>query len=376
MTLSNLLPLLRKKVLPNLPYAVMFWFSTKAGEAYRLAEGADFLKKLVYSVNTLGTAMANPLPSFHPFDLLVGVCGAAGVYALLYFKKKNAKKWRKDVEHGSARWGNAEDIKPYMDPKPENNVILTQTEGLTMNSRPKNPKHARNKNILVIGGSGSGKTRFFVKPQLMQLHSSYLVTDPKGSVLVECGRLLERNGYKIKVVNTINFAKSMHYNPFQYVKSEKDILKLVNVLIANTNGDKKGGGDPFWEKSEVLLYCALIGLIHYRAPEEERNLNMLVELINAMEIREDDEAYKNPVDYMFEYLAEEDPQHFAVRQYAKFKLAAGKTAKSILISCAARLAPFDIQAVRDLLSADELELDTLGDEKTALFVIISEEILI
>jgi len=372
MTLSNLLPLLRKKVLPNLPYAVMFWFSTKAGEAYRLAEGADFLKKLVYSVNTLGTAMANPLPSFHPFDLLVGVCGAAGVYALLYFKKKNAKKWRKDVEHGSARWGNAEDIKPYMDPKPENNVILTQTEGLTMNSRPKNPKHARNKNILVIGGSGSGKTRFFVKPQLMQLHSSYLVTDPKGSVLVECGRLLERNGYKIKVVNTINFAKSMHYNPFQYVKSEKDILKLVNVLIANTNGDKKGGGDPFWEKSEVLLYCALIGLIHYRAPEEERNLNMLVELINAMEIREDDEAYKNPVDYMFEYLAEEDPQHFAVRQYAKFKLAAGKTAKSILISCGARLAVFDIAEVREMISYDELELDTLGDCKTALFIITSD----
>ncbi|MDL2233256.1 type IV secretory system conjugative DNA transfer family protein [Ruminococcaceae bacterium OttesenSCG-928-L11] len=363
---------LRKYILLNLPYALIFWFSTKVGEAYRLAEGADFLKKLVYSVNTLGPAMASPLPTLHPFDLAVGAGGTAIIYVLLYFKKKNAKKWRKDVEHGSARWGTPEDIRPYVDPKPENNILLTQTEGLTMNSRPKNPKHARNKNILVVGGSGSGKTRFFVKPQLMQMHSSYLVTDPKGQVLIECGRLLERNGYKIKVVNTINFAKSMRYNPFHYIHSEKDILKLVNVLIANTNGDKKGGGDPFWEKSEILLYCALIGLIHYRAPEEERNMNSLVELINAMEIREDDESFRNPVDFMFEHLAEEEPQHFAVRQYAKFKLAAGKTARSILISCGARLAVFDIKEVREMLAYDELELDLMGDRKTALFIITSD----
>ena len=371
MTLPDLLPLLKKRVLPNLPYAVMFWFSTKAGEAYRLADGADFLKKLINSVNTLATAMAHPLPSFHLFDLAVGVVGAVAIYTVLYFKKKNAKKWRKDVEHGSARWGLPADIQPFLDPKPENNVILTQTEGLTMNSRPKNPKHARNKNILVVGGSGSGKTRFFVKPNLMQMHSSYVVTDPKGGVLVECGRLLERNGYKIKVVNTINFSKSMRYNPFAYIRSEKDILKLVNVLIANTSDSKKGG-DEFWTKSEVLLYCALIGLIHFEAPEEERNLNTLVELINAMEVREDDESFKNPIDYMFENLAEREPQHFAVRQYAKYKLAAGKTAKSILISAGARLAVFDIKEVREMLSYDELELDTLGDRKTALFIITSD----
>lgn len=284
MTFPDLIPILKKRVLPNLPYALMFWFSNKAGEAYRLADGADFLKKLINSVNTLGAAMSSPLPSFQPFDLLVGAAGTALIYAILYSKKKNAKKWRKDVEHGSARWGTPEDIKPFMDSKAENNVILTQTEGLTMNSRPKNPKHARNKNILVVGGSGSGKTRFFVKPNIMHMHSSYVVTDPKGQVLTEVGRLLERNGYKIKVVNTINFSKSMRYNPLSYIRSEKDILKLVNVLIANTSNDKKSGGDEFWTKSEVLLYCALIGLIHFEAPEEERNLNTLVELINAMEV--------------------------------------------------------------------------------------------
>ena len=369
--LSKLVPMLKKHVIPNLPYAVMFWFSTKAGEAYRLAEGTDFLKKLINSVTTLGAAMASPLPTFHPFDLLVGTVGAALVYTLLYFKKKKAKKWRTDEEYGSARWGTPEDIKPYMDPKPENNIILTQTEGLTMNSRPKNPKYARNKNILVVGGSGSGKTRFFVKPQLMQMHSSYVVTDPKGSVLTECGQLLEKNGYKIKVVNTINFSKSMRYNPFDYIRSEKDILKLVNVLIANTSTEKKGG-DEFWQKSEVLLYCALIGIIHFEAPEEERNLNSLVEMINAMEVREDDDQFRNPIDCMFDNLAAKSPQHFAVRQYQKFKLAAGKTAKSILISCGARLAVFDIAEVREMMSYDELELDTLGDRKTALFIICSD----
>jgi len=362
---------IRKYVLPNLPYAMMFWFSTKAGEAYRLAQGGDFLKKLINSVETLGPAMANPLPSFNPFDLYVGVAGVAAVYLLLYVKKKNAKKWRKDVEYGSARWGTPEDIKPYMDTKPDQNIILTQTEGLTMNPRPKNPKYARNKNVLIVGGSGSGKTRFWLKPNLMQLHSSYVVTDPKGTLILECGKLLEKNGYRIKILNTIDFSKSMHYNPFSYIRSEKDILKLVTALITNTKGEGKTG-DDFWVKAETLLYCALIGFIHYEAPEEEQNMNTLVELINSMEVREDDESFKNPIDFMFDALEQREPQHFAVRQYKKYKLAAGKTAKSILISCGARLAPFDIREMRELVAYDELELDTLGDRKTALFVIISD----
>lgn len=362
---------LRKYVLPCLPYLAFFWFFSKAGEAWRLAEGADLSARLLGFMGTLGEVMASPLPGAHPMDWLIGLAGAAAVYAVIYFRKKNTKKWRKDVEYGSARWGTPEDIKPFMDPKPENNIILTQTEGLTMESRPKNPKYARNKNVLVVGGSGSGKTRFFIKPQLMQLHSSYVVTDPKGSVLTECGRLLEKAGYRIRVVNTINFSKSMRYNPLPYIRSEKDILKLVNVLVANTEGEKKGG-DAFWEKSEVLLYCALIGLIHFEAPAEERSLNTLVELINAMEVRENDESYKNPIDYLFDDLEERHPQHFAVRQWRKFKLAAGKTAKSILISCGARLAVFDIQEVREMMAWDELDLDTLGDRKTALFIICSD----
>ena len=362
---------LRKYVLPNLPYLAFFWFFSKAGEAWRLAGGDDASAKLLGLMGTLSEAMARPLPGSRPQDWLVGLAGAAMVYAVVYYRKKNTKKWRRDVEYGSARWGTTEDIKPFMDEKPENNIILTQSEGLSMNPRPKNPKHARNKNVLVVGGSGSGKTRFFIKPQLMQLHSSYCVSDPKGTILTECGRLLEKAGYRIRVVNTIDFAKSMKYNPLAYVRSEKDILRLVNVLVANTEGEKKGG-DAFFEKAEVLLYCALLGLIHYEAPEEERNLNTLVELINVMEVRENDEAYKNPIDYLFDDLEERDPQHFAVRQYRKFKLSAGKTAKSILISCGARLAVFDIKEVRELLAWDELEMDTLGDRKTALFIICSD----
>jgi len=367
----NITPALRKYVLPNMPYAMMFWFANKLGMAYRLASGSDMLAKIIGSMKTLSAAMASPFPSFVPFDLLIGAAGAGIIYAVVYSKKKNAKKFRKDVEYGSARWGTEKDIKPYIDPKPENNVILTDTESLTMSSRPKNPKYARNKNVMVIGGSGSGKTRFFCKPNLMQLHSSYVVTDPKGQILIECGKLLQRNGYRIKVLNTINFAKSMRYNPFSYIHNETDILTLVNTFISNTKGEQKGG-DAFWEKAETLLYTALIAYIWYEAPREEQHFGTLCEFINAMEVREDDDEFKNAIDLMFEVLAQEKPNHFAVRQYAKYSLAAGKTAKSILISCAARLAPFDIQAVRDLLAVDELELNTLGDEKTALFVIISD----
>lgn len=373
---------LKKYVLPNLPYLLIFWFCDKLGMAYRLAAGQslpgskDFLKNLTGMARTINTAFASPAPSFVPFDLLVGIAGAAIIYGVVYTKKKNAKKWRKDVEHGSARWGTPADIKPFMDPKPENNIILTQTEGLTMSSRPKNPKHARNKNVLVVGGSGSGKTRFIIKPNLMQCQSkdypaSFVVTDPKGSVVVECGKMLQRYGYRIKILNTINFNKSMRYNPFAYIHSEKDILKLVTTLIANTKGDQKGG-DPFWEKSETLLYTALIAYLHYEAPESERNFSTLAEMIGAMEVREDDEEYKNVIDLMFDALAEKDPEHFAVRQFRKYKLAAGKTAKSILISCGARLAPFDIAELRELTRYDELGLDMLGDEKTALFIIISD----
>jgi len=363
---------IKKFVIPNLPYIMIFWFFSKCGEAYRLSTETETIHRLVDAIGNLGEIISRPLPSFNPFDLCVGLIGAAAVFCVVLYKKKNAKNWRKDIEYGSARWGNKKDIEPYVDPKPENNLILTQTESLMLNGRPKNPKYARNKNVLVVGGSGSGKTRFFLKPNLMQMHSSYCVTDPKGSILVECGRLLKKNGYAIKVLNTIDFGKSLHYNPFAYLRSEKDILKLVTALIANTKGDDAKGGDPFWEKSETLLYCALIGYIHYEAADEEKNMNSLVEMINSMEVREDDETYKNAVDYLFEELENESPNHFAVRQYKKYKLAAGKTAKSILISCGARLATFDIKEVRDLMSYDEMELDTIGDRKTALFIIISD----
>ena len=362
---------LKKYVLPNLPYLFVFWLADKLGQAFRLSTGANMGKRFMDAVNALALLGSDPLPSLHPRDLLAGIAGAAVIWLVVYFKGKNAKKWRKNIEYGSARWGTPDDIKPFVDPKPQNNVILTQTEFLTMNSRPKNPATARNKNCLIVGGSGSGKTRFWLKPNLLQLHSSYVVVDPKGSVLVECGNALKRAKYRIRVFNTINFKKSFHYNPFAYIHSEKDILKLVNCLIANTKGDQKGG-DAFWEKAETLLYCALIGYIHYEAPEDEQNMNTLVELINAMDVREDDEDYKNPVDLMFDALEAVEPQHFAVRQYKKYKLAAGKTAKSILISCGARLAPFDIAEVREIMAYDELGLDTLGDRQSALFFIISD----
>ena len=361
----------KKLLLPNLPYVFIALFATKLGQAARLAPGADFSQKSLHIMEGFAAAFQSALPSFHPIDLCVGVAAALLIRLAVYVKGKNARKFRKNIEYGSARWGNAEDIKPYTDPTFANNVILTQTERLTMNSRPKDPKTARNKNVLVVGGSGSGKTRFFIKPNLMQLHSSYVVTDPKGSIVVECGKLLQRNQYKIKILNTINFKKSHHYNPFAYLHSEKDILKLVTTLIANTQGDGKSG-DDFWRKAETLLYTALIGYIYYEAPVEEQNFATLIEMINTMEVREDDEDFKNPVDLMFEELAKREPHHFAVRQYAKYRLAAGKTAKSILISCGARLAPFDIQELREITSYDELELDTLGDRKTALFIIISD----
>ena len=361
----------KKLLLPNLPYVFIALFATKLGQAARLAPGADFSQKSLHIMEGFAAAFQSALPSFHPIDLCVGVAAALLIRLAVYVKGKNARKFRKNIEYGSARWGNAEDIKPYTDPTFANNVILTQTERLTMNSRPKDPKTARNKNVLVVGGSGSGKTRFFIKPNLMQLHSSYVVTDPKGSIVVECGKLLQRNQYKIKILNTINFKKSHHYNPFAYLHSEKDILKLVTTLIANTQGDGKSG-DDFWRKAETLLYTALIGYIYYEAPVEEQNFATLIEMINTMEVREDDEDFKNPVDLMFEELAKREPHHFAVRQYAKYRLAAGKTAKSILISCGARLAPFDIQELREITAYDELELDTLGDRKTALFIIISD----
>ena len=361
---------LKKYVLPNLTYLLIFWLADKLAEAYRLTPG-DVGRKIMGAVDGLAGLAASPLPSFHPRDLLAGITGAAAVWLVVYFKRKNAKKYRKNVEYGSARWGTPKDIAPFVDPKPENNIILTATESLTMNSRPKNPATARNKNCLIIGGSGSGKTRFWLKPNLLQLHSSYAITDPKGTVLTECGNALKRAKYRIRVFNTINFKKSMHYNPFAYLHNEKDILKLVNVLIENTKGEGKGG-DDFWVKAETLLYCALIGYIHYEAPENEQNMNTLVELINAMEVREDDEEFKNPVDLMFDALAAVEPEHFAVRQYRKFKLSAGKTAKSILVSCGARLAPFDIAELREIMAYDELGLDTLGDQKTALFFITSD----
>ena len=365
-------PELKKLLILNAPYLLFVYLFDKIGQAVRLAPGADLSGKVLSLADGFSAAFATPLPSLAPMDLLIGIVGAVLIRLMVYFKGKNAKKYRKGIEYGSARWGNAEDIKPYTDPVFQNNVLLTQTERLTMNSRPKQPKYARNKNILVIGGSGSGKTRFFVKPNLMQMHSSYVVTDPKGTVLVECGKLLQRGGYRIKVLNTINFKKSMKYNPFAYLRSEKDILKLVNTLIANTKGDGEKAGEDFWVKSERLFYCALIGYIWYEAPEEEKNFTTLLEMINASEAREDDPEFQSPVDQMFERLEEKDPEHFAVRQYRKFLLSAGKTRSSILISCGARLAPFDIREVRELMEDDELELDTIGDKKTALFLIMSD----
>ena len=399
---------IKKLLILNLPYILLGLFATNFGEAWRMAQGADASAKMLSFFSTLPVALASWWPSLHPLDLLVGLCCGAGLRLAVYVKGKNAKKYRKNVEYGSARWGTHDDIAPYMDPVFQNNIILTQTERLTMNSRPKDPKTARNKNVLIVGGSGSGKTRFWLKPNLMQMHSSYVVTDPKGTILVECGKMLQRgtpkmrpklgkdhqpvkdrhgnpiyetvkdkNGnvvyepYRIKVLNTINFKKSMHYNPFAYLHSEKDILKLVTTLIANTKGEGKAG-DDFWVKAETLLYCALIGYIHYEAPVEEQNFATLIEFINAMEVREDDEEFKNPVDMMFDELEARNPNHFAVRQYKKYKLAAGKTAKSILISCGARLAVFDIAELREVTSYDELELDTLGDRKTALFLIMSD----
>ena len=362
---------IKKFLLPNIPYVFIALFATKLGQAWRLAPGMDFSGKALHLMEGFATAFSSLVPSFHPIDLCAGVAAALLIRLIVYVKGKNAKKFRKNLEYGSARWGKPEDIAPYVDPKFENNVILTRTERLMMSNRPKDPKTARNKNVLVVGGSGSGKTRFFIKPNLMQLHSSYVVTDPKGSIAVECGKLMLRNGYKVKIFNSINFKKSHHYNPFAYIHSEKDILKLVTTLTANTKGDGKSG-DDFWQKAETLLYTALIGYIHYEAPEEEQNFATLIEFINAMEVREDDETFENNVDLAFKELESREPNHFAVRQYKKYKLAAGKTAKSINISCGARLAPFDIQELREITMYDELELDTLGDRKTALFLIMSD----
>ena len=365
-------PEIKKQIILHLPYLMFVYLFDKVAQAFRLAQGADLSAKLMNIGQGFSAAFVNAAPSFNPMDLLIGVAGAVIIRLVIYSKQKNAKKYRKGMEYGTARWGTPADIKPFIDPVFENNVLLTQTERLMMSNRPKEPKNARNKNILVIGGSGSGKTRFFAKPNLMQLHSSYVITDPKGSILIECGQLLQRAKYKIKVLNTINFSKSMHYNPFSYLRSEKDILKLVNTIIVNTKGEGAQSGEDFWVKAERLYYTALIGYIYYEAPEEEKNIITLLDMINASDTREDDEDYKNPVDLMFDRLEEKDPEHFALKQYKKYKLAAGKTAKSILISCGARLAPFDIKELRDLMEYDEMELDTLGDRKTALFLIMSD----
>ena len=366
----------KRLILPNLPYVFFALLATKLGQAWRYAPGIDFSSKFLHIMEGMALAFQSAMPSFYPADILVGIVFAGIIWLTVYMKGKNAKKFRKNMEYGSARWGTEADIAPFMDDNFKNNIILTQTEQLTMNNRPKDPKTARNKNVLIIGGSGSGKTRFWLKPNLMQCNSekypvSFVITDPKGSIVTECGKMLQHYEYQIKILNTINFTKSMHYNPFAYIHSEKDILKLVTTLIANTKGEGKAG-DDFWVKAETLLYTALIGYIHYEAPEEEQNFSTLIEFINAMEVREDDEEFKNAVDIIFEELAGREPNHFAVRQYAKYKLAAGKTAKSILISCGARLAPFDIQELRDLTAYDELQLDTLGDKKTALFIIMSD----
>ena len=354
-----------------LPYLLLGLVATNFGEAWRLAEGKELGERIMSMMGTLPSAFANPLPSLHPLDLLVGLCCGAGLRLAVYLRGKNAKKYRHGMEYGSARWGNAKDIEPFQAPKFEDNIILTKTERLMMSNRPPDPKNARNKNVLIVGGSGSGKTRFWLKPNLLQCHSSYVITDPKGSIVVECGNALLKNGYKVRILNTINFKKSMHYNPFAYVHSEKDILKLVTTLMTNTKGEGSGG-DPFWEKSERLLLTALIAYLHYEAPVEEQNFATLLEMLNTMQVLEDDEEYQNPVDLLFEELAKKKPNSFAGRQYKLYKLAAGKTAKSILISCGARLAPFDIQELRDLTMYDELQLDTLGDKKTALFLIMSD----
>ena len=361
----------KKLIILNLPYAIIGLFCSNIGEAWRIAEGTDISTKLLGFFTSMGTAWGNPMPSFHPFDLCIGLAIGAAFRLVVYVRSKNAKKYRHGEEYGSARWGGPKDIEPFADPVFENNVILTRTESLTMNSRPKDPKTARNKNVLIVGGSGSGKTRFWLKPNLLQCHSSYVITDPKGGIVEECGAVLVRNKYRIKIFNTINFKKSMHYNPFAYIHSEKDILKLVTTLMVNTQGEGKGG-DQFWEKAEKLLYTALIAYIHYVAPVEEQNFGTLITFLNAMEVREDDETFQNPIDQMFEALEKKEPDHFAVRQYRLYKLAAGKTAKSILISCGARLAPFDIAELREITRYDELELDTLGDRKTALFLIMSD----
>ena len=363
---------IKKYVIPNLPYVMMFWIFSKIAESYRLSAGADVVTKAMAAISDLGTAITqNPLPSFHPRDLLFGIAGAAAVRAAVYFKGKNAKKYRHGVEYGSARWGNAKDIEPFIDPKFDNNILLTQTERI-MIGRNKIPKYNINKNVLIIGGSGSGKTRFHVKPNLMQMNSSYVVTDPKGTVVLECGKMLQRGGYEIKILNTIDFKQSMRYNPFRYLRCENDILKLVNCIMENTKGEDSKGGEDFWSKAEALYYQALIAYIWYEAPENEKNFNTLLEMLNASEVREEDETFKNAVDMMFDRLEQRDPEHFAVRQYKKYKMAAGKTAKSILISCGARMAPFDIKEVRDMMMDDELELDKLGDRKTALFCIVSD----
>ena len=364
-----------KKLLPKLiPFAIVFYLIDKSAWLYRHCTGDSAITRLMVLLQNFGLAFQNPLPSIHLMDMGAGAIAAVAFYAILYFRHKNAKKYRPGEEYGSARWGGPKDIEPYIDPVFENNIILTQTERLTMSSRPKNPKYARNKNVIVIGGSGSGKTRFYVKPNLMQMpkNVSYVVTDPKGTIIIECGKMLVNEGYVVKVLNTINFRKSMHYNPFLYIRSEKDILKLVNTIIANTKGEGEKSSEDFWIKAERLLYTALIGYIWYEAPEEEQNFSTMLEFINASETREDDESFKNAVDELFEELEADNPEHFAVRQYKKYKLAAGKTAKSILISCGARLAPFDIQELRDLMAYDELELDMLGERRTAMFVIISD----
>ena len=361
----------KRIILLNLPYILTGLYTTNLGWAWRMAAGADLSEKMQSLMTVLPDALGRIIPSVHPLDLMVGLCCGAGLRLAVYLKGKNAKKYRHGSEYGSARWGTHADIEPYTDPVFQNNVILTKTECLTMNSRPKDPKTARNKNVLIVGGSGSGKTRFWIKPNLLQMHSSYVLTDPKGTTILEVGNAFVKKGYRIKIFNTINFGKSMHYNPFHYIHSEKDILKLVTTLMTNTRGEEKGG-DPFWDKAEKLLLTSLIAYIHYEAPEEEQNFATLLEFLNVMEVREDDEEYQNPVDIMFEKLGEQQPNHFAVRQYRLYKLAAGKTAKSILISCGARLAPFDIAELREITSYDELELDTLGDRKTALFLIMSD----
>ena len=361
----------KKLLILNMPYVIAGMLATNIWEAWRLAEGSDTSAKLFSFFAAMGVAFSNPLPSLHLADLLFGVICGAALKLAVWMKGRNAKKYRHGMEYGTARWGTQRDIEPFIDPEFQNNVILTRTERLMMGNRPKNPANARNKNVLIVGGSGSGKTRFWLKPNLLQCHSSYVVTDPKGDIVIDCGKALTKNGSRLKIFNTINFRKSMHYNPFSYIHGEKDILKLTTTLIANTKGDGKSG-DEFWIKAETLLYCALIGYIHHEAPTEEQNFATLIEFLNAMEVREDDETFQNPVDLMFEALKKKKPNHFAVRQYAKFKLAAGKTLKSILVSCGARLAPFDIQEVRDITMYDELELDTLGDKKTALFLIMSD----